>query len=98
MPLMEISMVPVGTGDESFQKDIERAVAVIEQNELKYQVTPTSTIIEGEIDKLFDVAQVIHLNEIKNNAKRVVTSIKIDDRTDKPLTLEGQQQKVDPSS
>ncbi|PRO66599.1 MTH1187 family thiamine-binding protein [Alkalicoccus urumqiensis] len=95
MPLLEISVVPVGTGDESFSEDVKRAVEVIEQNGLNYRVTPTSTIIEGDIDKLFDVAQVIHLNEIKNNAKRVVTTIKIDDRTDKPLDLDGQERKVE---
>ncbi|SDO00021.1 MTH1187 family thiamine-binding protein [Alkalicoccus daliensis] len=95
MALLEISVVPVGTGSESFSGDVERAVSVIEQNGLKYQVTPTATIIEGDIDKLFDVAQVIHLNEIKNNAKRVVTSIKIDDRTDEPLTLDRQVDHVD---
>lgn len=95
MALLEISVVPVGTGSESFQDDVDRAVAVIEQNGLKYQVTPTSTIVEGDIDKLFDVAQVIHLNEVKNNAKRVVMTMKIDDRTDKDMTLEGQVNKVD---
>lgn len=95
MALLEISVIPVGTGSESFSDDVERAVAIIEQNGLKYQVTPTSTIVEGEIDKLFDVAQVIHLNEIQNNAKRVVTSMKIDDRTDEPLTLERQVDNLD---
>ncbi|UTR15302.1 MTH1187 family thiamine-binding protein [Salipaludibacillus sp. LMS25] len=94
MPLLEISVVPVGTGTESFSHDVEKAVSVIEQNNLKYQVTPTSTIIEGELDKLMDVAQVIHLNEIQNEAKRVVTTIKIDDRTDKPISLESQVNKV----
>ncbi|PYZ93422.1 hypothetical protein CR194_09605 [Salipaludibacillus keqinensis] len=94
MPLLEISVVPVGTGSESFSSDVEKAISLIEQNGLKYQVTPTSTIIEGEIDKLMDVAQVIHLNEIKNNAKRVVTTIKIDDRVDKPIHLEDQVNKV----
>ncbi|MCR6095841.1 MTH1187 family thiamine-binding protein [Salipaludibacillus agaradhaerens] len=94
MPLLEISVVPVGTATESFSHDVEKAVSIIEQNNLKYQVTPTSTIIEGELDKLMDVAQVIHLNEIENEAKRVVTTIKIDDRTDKPISLESQVNKV----
>lgn len=94
MPLLEISVVPVGTNSESFSNDVERAISVIEQNGLKYQVTATSTIIEGDLDKLMDVAQVIHLNEIENQAKRVVTTIKIDDRVDKPVSLEDQVKKV----
>ncbi|MCE7794797.1 MTH1187 family thiamine-binding protein [Salipaludibacillus sp. CUR1] len=94
MPLLEISVVPVGTESESFNSDVEKAVSVIEQNGLNYQVTPTSTIIEGELDKLMDVAQVIHLNEIENQAKRVVTTIKIDDRVDKPISLDRQVDRV----
>ncbi|WP_147802609.1 MTH1187 family thiamine-binding protein [Alkalicoccus halolimnae] len=94
MPLLEISVVPVGTNSESFSGDIERAVAVIEQNGLNYQVTPTSTIVEGDIDKLFDVAQVIHMNEIENNAQRVVTHMKIDDRKDKNITLDRQVNRI----
>ncbi|WP_416151197.1 MTH1187 family thiamine-binding protein [Salipaludibacillus sp. HK11] len=94
MPLMEISVIPVGTDSESFSGDVEKAVSLIEQNGLNYQVTATSTIIEGDIDKLMDVAQVIHMNELENKAKRVVTTIKIDDRVDKPIRLKDQAMKV----
>ncbi|WP_280769195.1 MTH1187 family thiamine-binding protein [Salipaludibacillus daqingensis] len=94
MPLLEISVVPVGTDSESFSSDVEKAVSLIEQNGLNYQVTATSTIIEGDLDKLMNVAQVIHMNEIENKAKRVVTTIKIDDRVDKPIHLEEQAKKV----
>jgi uncharacterized protein (TIGR00106 family) len=94
MPILELSVVPVGTGSESFGDDVERAVAIIEQNGLNYQVTPTSTIVEGDIDKLFDVAQTIHLNEIQKNASRVVTTMKIDDRKDKDISLDSQVNRV----
>ncbi|TVP83685.1 MAG: thiamine-binding protein [Alkalicoccus sp.] len=94
MPILELSVVPVGTGSESFGDDVERAVAIIEQNGLNYQVTPTSTIVEGDIDKLFDVAQAIHLNEIQKNAPRVVTTMKIDDRKDKDISLDSQVNRV----
>ncbi|GEL08660.1 MTH1187 family thiamine-binding protein [Salisediminibacterium halotolerans] len=97
MALMEISVVPVGTDTESFSSDIQQALSIIEQNGLDYQVTPTSTIIKGDIDKLMDVAQVIHINEMEKSAKRVVTSIKIDDRTDKEMTLDGQRARVSKS-
>ena len=97
MALMEISVVPVGTETESFSNDIQQALSIIEQNGLDYQVTPTSTVVKGDVNKLFDVAQVIHLNEIEKSAKRVVTSIKIDDRTDKDMTLDGQRARVSKS-
>lgn len=97
MALMEISVVPVGTDSESISNDVQQALDIIEQNSLDYQVTPTSTIIKGDIDKLMDVAQVIHLNEMEKSAKRVVTSIKIDDRSDKEMTLDGQRARVSKS-
>lgn len=90
MPLLEISVVPVGTQSESFSSDVEDAVSIIEKHGLSYQVTPTATIIEGNLDEIFDVAKKIHRNELKNDAKRVVTNITIDDRIDKPISLERQ--------
>ncbi|MGJ9385520.1 MTH1187 family thiamine-binding protein [Salipaludibacillus sp. CF4.18] len=90
MPLLEISVVPVGTQSESFSSDVEAAVSIIKKRGLSYQVTPTATIIEGDLDDIMDVAKEIHHNEIGNGAKRVVTNITIDDRIDKPISLDRQ--------
>ncbi|MBA4492770.1 MTH1187 family thiamine-binding protein [Paenactinomyces guangxiensis] len=83
MPFLEISVVPVGTNTASFSSYVTDAVNLIEQSGLNYQITPTATVIEGEIGQLMDVAKAMHENVIANGATRVITNICIDHRTDK---------------
>lgn len=92
MPLLEISVIPVGSNTPSFSSNVSKAVELIKSKGLNYQVTPTATVIEGNIDQLMEIAKEIHQNELTNGTKRVVTNICIDDRIDKPLSL---QQQVD---
>jgi uncharacterized protein (TIGR00106 family) len=56
---------------------------------LKYQITPTQTIIEGELDQLMDVAKEIHENAMAGTT-RVITNITIDERRDKEVNMEEQ--------
>ncbi len=81
MPLMEISIVPVGTDASSFSSVIREVCRVIDQHGLPYQVTPTATVIEGNIDQLMNVAAEIHRTPLNHGADRVVTQITIDDRS-----------------
>jgi uncharacterized protein (TIGR00106 family) len=92
MPLLEISIVPVGTNTPSFSSDVVDAVRLIENRGLKYQVTPTSTVIEGEIPELMGVAQEIHQRTMEGGPSRVITHMTIDERADKEV---GIQQQVD---
>jgi uncharacterized protein (TIGR00106 family) len=95
LPLLEISVVPVGTNTSSFSSYVTDAVRLIEQNGLNYQVTPTATVIEGEIDQLMDIATQIHQNAIAQGVNRVITHIAIDDRIDKNMNLLGQVEAVE---
>jgi len=97
MPLMEISIVPVGTESSSFSSVIREVCRVIDQHGLPYQVTPTATVIEGNIDQLMNVAAEIHRTPLNHGADRVVTQITIDDRLDQPMDLHSQVAKVQPS-
>ncbi len=56
---------------------------------MKYQITPTETIIEGELDELMEVAKEIHEKAISSTT-RVITNITIDDRRDKEMNIEEQ--------
>jgi len=47
------------------------------------------TVVEGSIDEIFDLVKKCHEAILGAGAKRVVISLKIDDRVDKPLTIEG---------
>jgi len=89
MPLLGISINPIGRKSASFSSIVTNALQTIEQKGLKYQVTPTETIVEGELEELMEVAKEIHENALSSNT-RVITNITIDDRRDKEMNIEEQ--------
>lgn len=97
MPLLEISVVPVGTASASFSSQVTAAVQRVAKRGLSYQVTPIATVVEGSMDDLWTVAREIHETAFADGADRVITNISIDDRKDKRLSLDGQVQAVEQS-
>ncbi len=91
MPIMEISIVPVGTQTASVSPYISKAVALLKkQKDVKYELTSMGTIIEaGSLQQLLNIANKMHNSMFGSNIKRVVTTIKIDDRKDKKITMAG---------
>ncbi|MED3866972.1 MTH1187 family thiamine-binding protein, partial [Priestia megaterium] len=83
MPLLEISIIPVGTDSTSFSSEVINAVSKLKGKELHYDVTPTSTIIEGDLEQLWQVAKDIHQEAISSSPNRIITNIRIDHRKDK---------------
>jgi uncharacterized protein (TIGR00106 family) len=90
MAIVEVTVVPLGTGDTSVSYYVAEVHKVLEQapEQLKYQMTPMSTIIEGELDDLLTVIRRMHEVPFNKGALRVSTSIKIDDRRDKKGSME----------
>ena len=97
MPIMEITVVPVGTQSPSLSSYVTRVVKVLEgRDNIHYELTSMGTIIEADsLRLLFDVAHTMHTTLLKEeNIHRVLTSIKIDDRTDKKITMDSKTQSV----
>ena len=64
--------------------------------DIKYELTSMGTIIEAEsVEKLLSVAKKMHGIPFSEEVKRVVTTIKIDERKDKDLTMEGKIKSVE---
>jgi len=94
MAVMEISVIPLGTSSTSVSPFVADCVKVLEEEGLKYEVTPMGTQVEGDLEALFEVARKMHEAPFRRGALRVVTTLKIDDRRDKPLSLEGKRSAV----
>lgn len=94
MAVMEISVVPVGTGSPSLSPWVADCIEVLQEQGVKYEVTPMGTQVEGPLDLLMEIARRMHEVPFRKGALRVVTIIKIDDRRDKELTLEGKRKVV----
>ncbi len=94
MPLLEISVIPVGTQSTSISDYVSEACKVAVDRGLSYQVTPTSTVIEGSLDQILDAAKEMHQIPFRVGADRVVTNITIDDRHDKDMDIQDQVRTV----
>lgn len=88
MAIVEVCVVPLGTGSTSLSKYVAECHKVLrEGKDLKYQLTPMATIIEGDLDKILAVIRKMHEVPFANGAGRVSTTIRIDDRRDKERTM-----------
>ncbi|BCR04905.1 hypothetical protein DESUT3_19740 [Desulfuromonas versatilis] len=84
MAVVEVSITPLGTAGIGISKFVAGCVEIIRASGLKHQLTPMGTIIEGDLDEIFAVLRRMHESPFNAGAQRVSTSIKIDDRRDRP--------------
>jgi uncharacterized protein (TIGR00106 family) len=59
-----------------------------EYPDLIVEPTPMSTVVEGDLGRILDAAQRMHEVPFTAGALRVVTHVTIDERRDKPLTIQ----------
>lgn len=93
----EISIVPIGTSDTSMSKEIAAAYDAIRniKNLKKVILTPMSTQVESDnLDGVFQAIHAAHDSAKSVGAKRVISTIRIDERLDKPNTLDEKVQSV----
>ena len=87
--IAEISIVPIGTGSTGLSKYVADCINILgKKKELKYQLTPMGTIIEGPLEKVLETVKLMHEAPFYDGVLRVVTTIKIDDRRDKKASME----------
>ena len=94
MAMMEISVIPVGTGTPSLSAYVAGVVRVLQAAGLEYELEPMGTVVVGEVEQLLAVARQMHEAPFAQGAVRVATTIKIDDRRDKALTIAGKVRAV----
>ncbi|HUT64442.1 MAG TPA: MTH1187 family thiamine-binding protein [Anaerolineae bacterium] len=77
---MEIAVYPLGTDNASITKEVSKVFEVLDNCDLTYQITTMGTIIEGTLDELFALARELHEAVFSDSVKRVITTIKLDDK------------------
>lgn len=90
MAIVEVTVIPVGTGTTSLSSYVADMQRILEKagSAIHYQLTPMSTIMEGDLSVLLDVVRQLHDSPFTSGAQRVCTSVKIDDRRDQPSSME----------
>ena len=95
MAIAEVSVVPLGTKTASLSQYVARAIKILEQEQaVKHEITPMGTVIEGDLDRILAVVKRMHEAVLGEGVARVVTTVKIDDRRDKTLTMNGKLDSV----
>jgi len=90
MPIMEINIIPLGTKTPSVSKYIADTLRVLgKEKNIIYELTAMGTIVETDsLDLLLTLAKKMHRAVLSGKINRVVTTIKIDDRKDKKISIE----------
>jgi uncharacterized protein (TIGR00106 family) len=76
--IAQFKVVPIGKG-ESLSSYVAECVAIVEKSGLRFQLTPMSTIVEGEYSEVMEVIKRCH-DRVLELSDRVSISIEIDDR------------------
>lgn len=93
--IAEIHVVPLGTATTSLSQYIAACLNIVkEAQDISYQLTSMGTIIQGPLERILELVQKMHEAPFAMGAKRVATTIYIDDRRDKPITINGKVKAV----
>ena len=80
--MVEFNIIPLGKGI-SVSKFLAPALKELDKLGVRYNITPMCTIFEAKsVEDAFDIVKVAHEAVFKASVKRVVTTVKIDDRRD----------------
>ena len=82
MALMQITVIPLGTGSTSvgnYIADIER---FLNEKGVDHSLHDMGTIIGGSTSELLQLAEAMHHLPFTKGAERVVTNITLDERLD----------------
>lgn len=88
MIIAEISVVPIGEGT-SVSRFVRLAIDELKKTGLKTVSGPMGTSVEAaSLNEILNAAKAAHEAVVRAGARRVITTLKIDDRRDKPATME----------
>ncbi len=93
--IAEIHVVPLGTESASLSRYVTACLDSIKgAKDISYQITAMGTIIQGSLERVLELAQKMHETPFAMGVKRVLTTISIDDRRDKLITIESKVKAV----
>jgi len=89
MAVVEVSIVPVGPAGASISRYVAHCLDILDESGLTYELCPMGTVIEGELPAILDAIRAMHEGTFGGEVVRVLTTIKVDDRRDKTLSMDG---------
>lgn len=94
MAVVFVTIAPLGTASTSLSRYVAGVERILRDSGLRHELTAMGSIIEGNLDEILPVLRKMHEQPFGQGAARVSTLIKIDDRRDKPGSIEGKLRSV----
>jgi uncharacterized protein (TIGR00106 family) len=95
MAIAFLTITPLGTGTTSVSRFVAGVELILRATSLNHQLTAMGTIIEGDLDEILAVVRRMHEHPFTQGAQRVSTSLRIDDRRDRPHSIAGKMRSVE---
>ena len=96
MAVAEISIEPLGTNTPSVGDLVTASVQALKKEpHLKFDVTAMGTVVEGDTQRIFEAARRMQEACFQAGAQRVILSIRLDERHDKPTSMEQMEREVE---
>ena len=95
MAIVAVSISPLGEGPSVSRYVVAAERALSGYPNIKRQIGPMFTTLEGDLDEIWQAVRAMQEAVFELGAGRVVSSIKIDDRRDKAITMEGKVKAVE---
>ncbi len=92
--IAELVVVPLGTGSPSLSSYVAGVEKLLATFNLKTMLTPMGTVLEGDLDEVLRAVRAVHEVPFQAGALRVSTTVKIDERRDKELSMDGKVRAV----
>jgi uncharacterized protein (TIGR00106 family) len=88
--IADFSVVPIGEGQTSVGRYVAAAVKAFKDIKgLDYEVTAMGTVLAAkDLDTIFSAVKQAHEAIMAKGVKRVESTLRIDDRRDKPRTMD----------
>ena len=93
--LVEVNVIPIGKEGGSLSAPLAEVLKVVRSCGVKYELSAMGTTLEGDLDALLAVARKMHEVCFTLGYPRVVTTIKIDDRRDKDMSMHSKVDSVE---
>lgn len=86
--IVELNVIPLGKGI-AVSKFLVPVIKELERSGVRYSITPMCTIFEAEsMEEAFRLVTSAHESVFRTGVKRVVTTVKVDDRRDLERSME----------
>jgi uncharacterized protein (TIGR00106 family) len=93
--IADIRILPFGTRSAGVSEYVAACVKVLKEAPgITWQVTPMATMVQGPLERVLDLMREMHEIPFAMGAGRVITTISIDDRRDKQITMESKVKSV----